>query len=200
METIVLIIGVVALLIAVMTRWSVVAGLVALGAFITYFWVLNTGTWLTMTLFALGIVLLILELLLPTFGLLALLGAGAVYGSFYLSNGSWQAALVDGTVGLIIGAVNVYILTKLGYRLPLTKRLVLKTANHPVTPTIRSDHSHVRPHLTATTLTALHPVGKIRLESGRLIDARAETGYIEAGITVEVIDQHQTEWVVRQQQ
>ncbi|MDO4679717.1 MAG: hypothetical protein Q4A55_00350 [Aerococcus sp.] len=196
MAFIVLMLGVVSLLIALMTKGSIPFGAVSIGCFVTYFLLLNAGGWLIMGLFAFGVLLMIAELLLPTFGVLGVIGALSMYGSFYLSNGTWQEAFIDGTMGLIVGAVSAYVLTKLGYHLPLTKRLVLNTANHPERVSFPQEPK-APTTLTATTITPLHPVGQIRLETGQVVDARSETSYIPAGEVVEIINQQTQEWMVR---
>lgn len=196
MALVILILGVIMMVIALMTQWSITFGIGAIICFVCYFGLLNTGAWLAMGLFALGMILIVLELLLPTFGLLALIGAGAMYGSFYLSTGTWQEALIAGTAGIVVGGISAYVLAKLGYRLPFMRRLVLHTANQPLAPKMLAtdENSAVR---RARTVTALHPVGKIRLANGQLVDARAESGYIPPQVEVIVLEQREPEWVVR---
>lgn len=145
-----------------------------------------------------GLVLLLFELLTPTFGPLAALGIAALVGAV------WLAYTISGTFGTIlllvlVVIVPVYIamiIRKLP-NLPGAKNLFLKNVTHTTasgTPDAQALELLVGKIGKAETL--LRPSGAVRVE-GRRVSAVAESGIIEMGTDVKIIAARGTDVIVR---
>lgn len=101
METVLFSIGILAIIAGMMTRHYMLGGIVGVGSFLLYFGLYDNGSWLSLMLFALGTVLIISEVFLPTYGILGVVG---------LLVGAWglmgqTADIGDAVVDLTIGVV-----------------------------------------------------------------------------------------------
>ena len=160
-------------------------------------------------LLGLAIVLLILELFLPTAGVLSVLtGVSAVasIASMFAYDVTWGAVYL---AILCAGSPIVLVLVfKVWSKTPLARRMVLKEdadgTRHPVE---EGDDARTNPSIGATgsaarstaqqlallvghsgiAATTLRPVGFIRIDGAR-IEGVAESGFIAQGAAVKVID------------
>lgn len=159
-------------------------------------------------LVAVALGLFVIELFVPSGGLLALLGALAVVGSvvaFFMH---------DVTVGFIaMGAYIVLgpVVVWLGFRIwaasPLARRMVLGGTVEEDTDEAYQASEHARQERSeyleslvgrvGETMTVLRPVGVVRIDGDR-VDAMAETGSIDAGRTVEVVRTYDNQVKVRE--
>ncbi len=143
---------------------------------------------LMLALIAAGMVLFLLEIVTPTFGLLAAIGLAA------LGAAVWAAFTISSLFGLIMAVVLIltipaYIvfLVRLLPKTPLGRRLFLKSspdATGDAAPQSQTHEALVGREGVAESL--LRPSGAIRVE-GRRIIAVAESGTIEKGAKVLVI-------------
>jgi membrane-bound serine protease (ClpP class) len=137
---------------------------------------------LAILLFGIGVVLLVGELLLPTHGLLGILGAGGVVAAivacyridFWLGTGVFIAAMVAAP---FVGTAAV----KLWPKTPVGRRVVL--APPPVDVV---DVPLVRVGQDGVSVSELRPMGVCEFESGR-IEAISEHGMIAPGRRVTVV-------------
>ena len=136
---------------------------------------------LAILLFGIGVALLIGELLLPTHGLLGILGGGGVVAAivvcymidFWLGTGVFIASVIATPFA---GAAAV----KLWPKTPVGRRVVLPPVFDAVPePTVRVGQPGV-------TVSELRPMGVCEFESGR-IEAISEHGMIEPGRAVKVV-------------
>ncbi len=136
---------------------------------------------LTILLFGIGIALLLGELLLPTHGLLGLLGGGAMIAGivmcyridFWLGTGVFLATTIATPFA---GAAAV----RIWPRTPIGRRVVLP----PVIDVL--PEPTVRVGQTGITISELRPMGMCEFELGR-IEAISEYGMIDPGRTVKVV-------------
>ncbi len=147
----------------------------------------DTG-WFITALVAGALVMFLLEIVTPTFGVLAGLGicalGGAVYLCFTVSEAHGMVALV-GTVVLV--PTYLVLLVKVLPRSPLGRRLFLAkppTGRAEGTPEAESNRSLL--DREGTVETPLRPTGAVRIE-GRRVIATAESGWVPRGSTVRVI-------------
>jgi membrane-bound ClpP family serine protease len=142
----------------------------------------NTLLVLGFALFGAALVLLALELLLPSAGILPLLcglsvAAGIV--CFFLHSALWgftALAVALGGAPFVIGwALGIWTTT------PLARRSVL-SAEVRAPDTARLPE----PGTEGRSLTDLRPVGRVEI-GGRTLEAIAETGFVEAGSAVVVV-------------
>ncbi len=163
-------------------------------------------------LLGLAAVLLVLELFIPSGGMLALLtilcALGAVISLFLWNE---LVGLVAMVLMLLAGPIIVVQGVKIWSRTPIGKRAVLGAeagggAVRDAAPTGQdSAHSSDGGHSTAPgvaigargiTETPLRPGGFVRIGSAR-VDAVAEGRFIDAGEEVEVIGRVEAQWRVR---
>ena len=165
----------------------------------------------SLALLGLALVLLVLEMFLPTGGVLAVLtGVAAVasIASMFIYDTTWGAIYL--AVICAGSPVAVVVMIKLWSKTPIAKRMVLSggadgpaTADHdderqsnPGAPAMGVAAKANAKHLTSfvgrkgIAATTLRPVGFVRIDDAR-IDAVAESGYIELGreiVVLEVVD------------
>lgn len=144
------------------------------------------STWLIagFALFGLALVLLALEFVLPSAGLIAVLcvlsvGAGVV--CFFVHAPVWGVASLAVSLGgapFAIGyGLRLWSSTPLARRAVLGAQLGQRPQDRPALPAAGA---------RGTADTALRPVGRVRLE-GRTFEAIAEDGFVDPGAPVVVV-------------
>jgi membrane-bound serine protease (ClpP class) len=135
-----------------------------------------------------ALVMFLLEILTPTFGVLAVMGIAALAGAV------WFSFAISTTVGVvmivaIVIVVPIYFVVMVRYlpRLPLTRKLFLDRVPNPAgSGTPKADKYESLVGKTGTAETQLRPSGAVRVE-GLRVQAVSESGIIESGQTVKVI-------------
>lgn len=161
----------------------------------------------TDTYFVLGLVftgvalfLFLLELIIPSGGLLGLLCALAgiaSIGSMFLHDPLWGAAALAAYA--IIAPIAIVFGMKLWTSSPLAKRMILRSTESVEDPDAEAAESRSGADASAAdplsglvgeaglTVTPLRPVGFVRV-AGRRIDAVADFGVIDADMPVVVVE------------
>jgi membrane-bound serine protease (ClpP class) len=153
----------------------------------------------TLLLYLLGIALLVLEIFLPSHGVLTITGLGflgaGIYYAFRLGAGVGYAALL---FAIILLPAFVIVAVKYWYRTPIGKRVA------PPNPTIteetlgfRTDELAALVGQTGRCLTPLRPVGSCEF-NGRRIQCMAESGVVESGAQVRAIATRGRDLIVRE--
>lgn len=145
-----------------------------------------------------GMVLVLFELLTPTFGPLAALGlaafAGAIWLSFTVSTATGWTVLAVVIVGL---PPYVWLLVRALPNLPGGKALFLKQIPKSTAQAAPDADEHkAMIGKTGTAETMLRPAGAVRID-GKRVNAQAESGVIDAGETVKVIAADMANVIVR---
>ena len=154
---------------------------------------------LALLLYVLGIGLLVLEIFIPSHGVMGVAGLGFLIGgivvAFRLSTGVGYAAVLLAVVLVPTGAV---LTVKYWYRLPVGKRMA------PPNPTVtesdlgfHTDRIDALVGETGRTLTPLRPVGSCEFDHRR-VQCVAEMGSIERGVKVEGVAVRGRDLVVRE--
>src|SRR5688572_25811931 len=136
---------------------------------------------LAILLFGIGVALLLGELLLPTHGLLGILGGGGIIAgivacymiNFWLGTGVFLATTIA-TPFAGAAAVKIWPKTPIGRRVVLPP--VVDVAPEPA----------VRLGQTGVTVSELRPMGMCEFDSGR-VEAISEHGMIDPGRAVKVV-------------
>ncbi len=140
---------------------------------------LITG-WMEIRLFILGVVLLVVEVFIPGFGIFGIGGICCILGSFYLALGGNRPALYWLTGGLIVVLAAFAVLIKYLPNNPAWNLLVLKN---------RQENKHgysSTPDLsnyigkTGTAVSMLRPSGTVIIDEER-VDAVADGEFIASG-------------------
>lgn len=157
------------------------------------------------------LVLLLLELFVPSGGLVGILAGVTAIASvvaFFKYDTTWGVVAMLAYV--LLGPIVVTYGFKLWLHSPLAKRMILggtdpeiAEAEDDVSPMSpehakQERHAQLRQLIGAhgQTITQLRPVGTIRI-NGRRLDAMAETGVIDAGTDVVVVEVYDNQIKVR---
>ncbi|RMH30683.1 MAG: hypothetical protein D6693_00015 [Planctomycetota bacterium] len=141
-------------------------------------------------LFGVALVLFIIELFLPTGGVIGVLvGVAAISGvvAFFRASTTW--GVVSVLFLLVVSPIAFAFALKVWPNTPVGRRLILGSADDDdegaPAPARRDDDRRALLGATGTALTDLRPVGTVRIEGQRL-EALAEGGVIEAGRPVRI--------------
>ncbi|MCH2137884.1 MAG: hypothetical protein MK074_02395 [Phycisphaerales bacterium] len=138
-----------------------------------------------------AIIVLALELLLPSGGLLALVAGFLLVGSlvafFQHSPGAGWLAL---TLMIVLGPICCWYGFKIWSKSPLADKMIL-TDEGPTTP-----HEQSLEGAVGVAETPLRPIGTVRVNDQRR-DALSELGVIEAGTHIVVVEDHDNQLKVR---
>jgi len=160
-------------------------------------------------LFVIGLVLLAVEIfVIPGFGVAGIAGIASILIGLVFSllqndgfdlefTGATEVVTALATVLIPFTTVLVFLFLygeKLLER-GAFKRLVLQDVQSPAAGYVITDQ-HQLIGAKGIAKTTLRPTGKVEIE-GKRYDARAESGYVEAGMTVEVVGQERFELIVR---
>lgn len=200
METIVFAVGIAAIVAGLMLQRYTIGGLVAIASFIVYFSLVENGSWLTLFMFSFGFLLIMMEIFIPDYGLMGIVGSLLIIWGTVMMNLSITEAVIDVTVGLMIGLAAFLVLFKMGYRLPFANKWILDNK----LDADRGFNSSVRQHgdyldKTAKTITPLRPIGKAEFADGQVLEVVSDFEVIDAGEFVKVIKVTGNNIVVRRE-
>lgn len=197
--TLLLAVGMAALAIAMSTGEFVLTGSVGLVAFALFFGghiFAGLAGREVIVLFIAGLLLLVIEAFIPSFGIIGLGGTAAVFTAV-----AWSALYTGQGVRMILVALGVAVLLfLLGIRLirrsPVWSQIILRYAE-------TKDRGYVAPSDEASlvgssgiAITALRPAGIVEIE-GKRMDAVSEGAFIAPGAAVVVAKTEGTRIVVR---
>lgn len=171
------------------------AGVLGLALFFGGHWLVQLAGWEELLLVLAGLLFLVLEIFVtPGFGVLGLLGLGALLGGLTLSlvgAGSTWAIVIQASgrvaAALVLALVGAAVTLGAMPRLPFTRRLILDrelATGSGFQSAPESDRRRVGAR--GTTLTVLRPSGLADLDGDR-VDVVSEGSFIEAGVPVEVV-------------
>lgn len=186
MEIVVLTIGFLGIVSVFFTKQGFLGGGVAVLAFLTYFFIFGTGQWLYLLLFFLGLALIILELFIPSAGLVGVVGFGFLLAGLLFNSASMAATALNLLVAFVLSVVAVLTVLKMGYRFRFGEKFVLRSAlgrQEGYRPTGKDYRIYL--HQTGSTLTPLRPVGKA-LIGGDEVEVIAPNSMIDAQQSVTV--------------
>lgn len=188
LETIVFAVGIAAIVVGLMLERYTIGGLVAIASFVTYFSLVENGSWVTLFLFSFGFLLIMMEIFVPDYGVMGTIGAGLIIWGTAMMNLSIGEAVLDITVGLLLGLATFLVLFKMGYRIPFSSKWILENKLNAE----RGFNSSMQRHAeyldkTAKTLTPLRPTGKAKFADGQVLEVVSDFEIIDAGEIVKVI-------------
>ncbi|MGF9909938.1 NfeD family protein [Brevibacillus porteri] len=174
-----------------------VAGTVSFVAFSLYFfghYVAGFANWLHIGLFAIGILLMLLEIFLPG-GIVGAIGFVSIVTGLVMAAYDTQQGLASLGVAALITAIVTFLLVKKYGVKGLFNKFVLGD-------TQRNEEGYVAPRdqrelegKSGITLTTLRPAGVVKVE-GKRVDAVSVGGFIEAGTAITVVQVEGTRIVV----
>jgi len=203
-------VGTIALLVALSTPGTgppEAVAAVCFGAFFFGSYLMGLADWIEVILFAAGLALLAVELLVtPGFGVAGVAGILAVGAALLLSFQSfvwptnpleWEQAGESLLKTVTAGALSLVGLVAAARHLPRSGLLggLIHDHTQPAVPTGHREHELAPVGATCVAATPLRPVGKVEA-GGELLDAVAEGDLIEAGAAVVVVAHRGRELVV----
>ncbi|WP_409178281.1 NfeD family protein [Brevibacillus fortis] len=174
-----------------------VAGTISFVAFSLYFfghYVAGFANWLHIGLFAIGILLMLLEIFLPG-GIVGAIGFVSIVTGLVMAAYDTQQGLASLGVAALITAIVTFLLVKKYGVKGLFNKFVLGD-------TQRNEEGYVAPRdqrelegKSGIALTTLRPAGVVKVE-GKRVDAVSVGGFIEAGTAITVVQVEGTRIVV----
>ncbi len=182
-----LIIGFLCLVFMLFTSRYYVFGGAAVLSFLLYFLYFGSGNWMTLLLFLFGIMLLVVELFIPDFGLVGIGGFLMVAAGLFLNNERIMESVLDVSLAIIISGIATSVLLKKGYKfLPDQSKLILDTSlNRERGYSSSQDYSNFL-GMTGTAKTTLRPAGKVEI-GGVELDVVSDGKVISEGKQIQVI-------------
>ncbi|NGZ73836.1 NfeD family protein [Saccharibacillus alkalitolerans] len=189
MLTLLLFIGLAGVVIELLVPGLIFPGVLGVCAFILYFFgstiegLAGPYVWL---LFAVGIILMALEVFLPSFGILGLLGAGSLIGGVVMAAWATGHALQKLGIAFVLAAAAVGIVAFVFKERGIWNRFILKDS---LTSEAGYNSAVTRYELVgrdAVTLTPLRPSGTVLID-GERIDVVSEGGFIERDKAVVIL-------------
>lgn len=156
---------------------------------------------------AIAVVIFFIEIFVPSGGLLALLGGLSIIASliaFFMHD--INTGLIATGIYIVFGPIIAWIAFKIWASSPLAKRMVLGDIDGGGEFAKQESESQRRERLDelhsligskGETITVLRPVGVVRIGDQRL-DAMAESGVINANMSVEVVEVYDNQIKVRE--
>lgn len=150
---------------------------------------------LAILFFVLGLILVILEVFFPSFGVLTLAAAASMIGSIVMAFG---VSTATGIVFLVTAVVVIPLVLRAAFRqLPHTRIGKHFVLSRPA-PNIDTGVQQQRPPLVdriGTTVSELRPAGVVEID-GERIDVVTEGEYVEPGCGVRVVSEEGNRVVV----
>lgn len=141
---------------------------------------------LTAFLYVMGLVLVMVEALMPGFGVAGISGVILVFASIVMISSSFYEAafLLIGTIAVAI--LLIVALYKLGYGKRFVKAMILSTEQKNEEGYVSSKGNEKYLGMHGTVVTPLRSAGTVLID-GKRIDAVSEAEFIDNGVEVEVI-------------
>ncbi|MGO1469084.1 MAG: NfeD family protein [Tissierella sp.] len=189
LSSLLLTIAFVGLIIELLTPGFGVGGTLSVLGFGLYFagnLLAGSSNWTSLALFITGLILMVIEGIVPGFGLPGISGIILVLVGIVLATESFNVALISLSVAIIITTIITIVLIKLGYRSKVFDAFILTGEKKKQEKYIvsRSKGSYLKK--TGVAATELRPSGFINIEGERL-DALSEEGFIPSGASIEVV-------------
>lgn len=140
----------------------------------------------TFIIFITGIMLLILELIVPGFGLPGISGIILVTVGIVLATNSLALSAISITVALVAAIIIGYIFFKLGFKNKSMKKIILDNKLDTEGNFLSTDSMYEYLDKKGVAVTELKPTGYAEI-NGEKVDVLSEDGYINRGEEIRVI-------------
>lgn len=197
--TLLVTIGIAALVMEVMTAGFGVAGAISLLAFALFFGghvLAGLAGWEVIFLFVVGVILLLVEVFFPNFGILGLAGVGAIVASVVLSAATAGEGLRLLASSVFLAALVIAVSFRYLKRSGLWSQIVLQFAETKERGYVGPQDASSLLGKEGAALTPLRPAGMAEIE-GRRVDVVSEGMFIAPGMPVVVVAVEGTRVVVR---
>lgn len=194
-NVLILLLGVFLLITAMFNRPSVMYLILSAVAFGTYFWIISSNL-LLFLVFALGILLIIVELYVPDFGIMGLIGLGAIIYTLWSEYHDFSTLVLVLLAILFTGFITGMIYLKSGRNLVLSPGFVLNEAIQTGQSAEKLQKKADLIGLEGETITDLRPVGKAKINA-EYYEVISDEDFINSGTPIKVIKVRGTQIYVR---
>ena len=138
-------------------------------------------------LVVIGMILIVIEMLIPGFGAAGISGGIAVIAGLVIGSDSLTGAMFSLLIIVVLLAVIAIVIFRSALRGKLSRSpVVLNTAIEAGSTDRAGEDMQKLVGMTGTTLTMLRPSGIAEIE-GRRVDVSSEAEFIDKGVKVEVV-------------
>lgn len=202
METILLSISFVGLILLILTPWVKSGTLLAIGSLIGYFYFSGVDGWIPILLIIIGLLLIVVEVFIPDFGVIGILGVGSIALGIYYTVGDFGLMVRDLSVALVTSAIVIFVLVRNGYSFTNFNKIVLNAiSKEPAEVEESESETQLKVGMSGVAVTPLRPSGKAMF-NGQTIsyDVLSVEGHIEKDAKVIVHETHGSKITVRREQ
>ncbi len=185
-------IGMIALLAEFYTQGFGISGIIGVACIVLYFssgFIAGYTELWSVVIFFIGVVLVVIELTIPEFGIFGISGLIAMFIGIVFAAPDVRQGVFSLLIAIVVGIITIPILIKLFGKRKLFQRLVLANAETVDMGYVHRDVTLPETNLlgkTGTAVSTLRPSGKVLIDDKRL-DAIAEGSFIASGEKVKVI-------------
>ncbi|WP_338451570.1 NfeD family protein [Niallia oryzisoli] len=198
--TILLTIGFLGFVVELFTPRIGLPGIVGTSAFLLFFYghlVTGLANVSALILFAVGIVLILLELVLPG-GIIGIFGFGAFLASFFLAGENFVYTGISLLIAFMISILACVVMIKVyDKKMKFFKKLILNDSTSTELGYVSNKNRTELIGVIGTALTDLRPSGTVTVGDER-IDVVSEGGFITKGSQVKIIKVEGSRVVVRE--
>ena len=201
METLLLTAGFIGIIFLILTPWVKTGTIVSVGSLVGYFYFAGVDSWVPIALFILGLVLIVLEVFIPDFGLIGMLGVSSVALGIYFTVGDFSLMVRDLSVALIASVILLFILIRNGYSLSNFNKIVLNASSKETDDRDESEEQdQVHVGMIGIASTPLRPSGKALFDGHTIsYDVLSSEGHISVDTEIVIQEINGTKIVVRRQ-
>lgn len=196
----ILTIGLIGIVVEFLFPGLIVPGTIGIAAFAIYFlgyYLAGSISWSAPALFALGLLLLILEVLIPNLGILGILGCLFLVASFMMTISSWQVGVISLAVAIVLTVLFIWVLSRYVNINTIWRRFILNdTQQNNQGYVSQKDRSYLEGKM-GITITPLQSSGYARFGED-VEDVVSDGRSIPRNASVKVIAVEGTRVVVRQ--
>ena len=202
METLLLTIGFIGVIVFVLTPWTKTGFFTAIASLGGYFYLAGLYSWTPVILFVIGLVLIVMEVFIPDFGLLGILGLVSVALGLYYTTGDFGLMVRDLSLALVVSALLIIILVRKGYSFSNLNRLVLQTSSRENKGQTEAEEKiPLKVGALGEAVTPLRPSGKASFGGhSQSMDVLSSEGHIASGTKIVISEIYGTKIVVRKEQ
>lgn len=201
METLLLTIGFIGVIVFVLTPWTKSGFFTAIASLGGYFYLAGLYSWTPVILFVIGLVLIVMEVFIPDFGLIGILGLISVALGLYYTTGDFGIMIRDLSLALVVSAILIIVLVRKGYSFSNLNRLVLQTSSREIKEKAQTEEkSPLQVGTLGEAVTPLRPSGKAFFgEHSQSLDVLSSQGHIASGTKIVISEIYGTKIVVRKE-
>ncbi|HLR21862.1 MAG TPA: NfeD family protein [Tissierellaceae bacterium] len=188
-SSLILTIAFVGMIIEIFTPGFGIGGTISIIGFGLYFGgniLAGHSHWTSLALFITGLILLVVEGIVPGFGLPGISGIIFVLVGIVLAMDSLGIALLSMSIAIIITSIVTTILVKLGFRSTMLDRIILKDNKEKKNKYISSDSKDMMLNKEGITVSSLRPSGFVDID-GEKLDVLSDEGFIPKDTMVKVV-------------